>query len=176
MNSSAKVTIAFLAAAALGAAVFTGCTTNDTTTPPADVDSGTDQGSTSSGGTDTGSTDDSGAAAVPVGTGCADNQQKEGVVSVDCQTCLETKCCDQLKGCFNIPVEAGTTDKVDCDTYATCVSDCNNDADPDTCVTTQCDPVAQDGIPDAYSQIITCASDPTNECATACGFDADAGM
>ena len=185
MNASAKVTAVLLACAALGTAVFSGCTVNSTSNN--DTDGGNtsgSSGSTSGDGTSGGSTSgttgtgtDGGGTGVPVGTGCAENKQKEGVVSVECQTCLETKCCTELKGCFNV---AATGDKVDCDDYATCASKCHDDAaaeadggDPSdletACITDLCNPAAVDGIPAAYDAIIACG-EKTENCKDACGL------
>ena len=174
MNSSAKLTSVLLAVGALGVAVFSGCTVNSTTSN--DLDGGTSSSGSSSGGSSSGSTSTSDAGdagdaapAIPVGEACAGNNQKEGLVSTSCQTCLEQKCCTELKGCFNITVSDNT--KVDCEEHSRCVSDCQENPGPSgdslKCEADNCTPTAGDGIPAAYDKIVTCGE---TKCATECGL------
>ena len=161
MNSSAKMTaISFLAAAALGAVIFTGCTTGSGTVD--DTDGGTQTNNKDSGTTpktDGGTTDtDSGPAAT-----CESKQQGD-FVDAKCQACLAGACCTELKGCFNAAVDdAGG--KLDCNDYSTCINDCTGtEAELEACYTA-CDGAAADGIAQAYTGIETCA---TTNCNTEC--------
>jgi hypothetical protein len=165
MNSSAKLTAVLLAATALGVAVFSGCTVNSTS------DSNTDGGATSgssSGGTSGTARNDAGDSG-PV-LACEGNKQVEGVVSTECQTCLEQNCCAQLKGCFNIEVP-DSGDKVDCETYSACLSQCAEENPNDQKARQDCEQVcelsAAEGVSDAYDKIITCGE---GSCQTVCGL------
>jgi hypothetical protein len=92
--------------------------------------------------------------------------QKEAIGTTECQTCLEQKCCTELKSCFNIvPDDSGT--KVDCDEYATCIANCQTtggDGEQD-CIDA-CNLTAADGVETAYGTIETCGA---SNCATECG-------
>jgi hypothetical protein len=158
MKFSAKfTTVSFLAAAAIGAGAlaFGGCT----------VTSGTvndDGGPTVTPENDGGTGTDGSTAAT-----CEGNTQKADLVSADCQACLDTKCCTELKGCFNAPVtsDGGGTD--DCNAFSTCISFCYQNAQPGACLD-ECAAAAGDGIPDAYQGIIDCAK--ANGCETVCNL------
>ena len=167
MNSSAKMTtLSFLAAAALGAVVFTGCTVSSGTSN--DTDGGTqnndekDAGSTDE--TDAGETPDSGDVKA-----CETNdKQTAPLISAECQSCLDTSCCSQLTACFSIPgdEQAGT---VDCNVYAKCIADCGEkQGDELTKCYEECDLVAAEGVAQGYDGVVTCAA--TN-CKTPCGVE-----
>ncbi len=169
-----RSTASFLAAMAFGsgAAVYMGCTVTSGTIDDDNggtgtrFDAGTDAGD---GGTTTTNPD-----AAPVGTVCQDLKQKEQLVGDACQACLETTCCAQLKGCYNVVPPDNTT--VDCDTYARCVgpsegggNDCTvldpaQDAGADCEL---CRTAAAPGVVEGFNAIFTCAS--TN-CQTECGL------
>jgi hypothetical protein len=159
MNSSAKMTtISFLAAAALGAVVFAGCTVGSGTVD--DTDGGTVTPTPDSGTSDTGSTDtDSGPAAT-----CESKQQGD-FINATCQACLANSCCTELKGCFDLAgdADAGT---VDCNEYSTCIDDCGTkpEAERDACYS-DCDLTAAPGVQTAYESITTCA---TTNCSAEC--------
>jgi hypothetical protein len=159
MNSSAKMTaVSFLAAAALGAAVFTGCTVGSGTVD--DTDGGTTTPKTDSGTSDTGKPDTDGG-----GTATCESKQQGDFIDAKCQACLAGSCCTELKGCFDIAgdVDAG---KVDCNDYSTCIDDCGTkpDAEREACYA-DCDTTAADGVQTAYDKITACAD--TN-CKDAC--------
>lgn len=170
MNSSAKMTaVTLLAVAALGAAVATqGCTITSGT------DSDTDGGATSSSGSSgqsSGGTADGGSAP----KACVGNKQAEnnGFAPESCQTCLEQKCCTQLKTCFDIAAdEAGTT--LDCNAYVECTDECQKKPAADIADCQQaCDDNAAAGVVKAYDAIPECGK---ASCAKECGFEgADGG-
>src|SRR5262245_750248 len=67
------------------------------------------------------STSDSGGDAQQ-GPACEGNQQTYQFPGGEgCQTCLEENCCTQLKGCFNLGVDAGD---INCNEYAPCIVNC----------------------------------------------------
>lgn len=149
---SAKVTtVSFVAAAALGAAAlaFAGCTVTGGTV---DNDGGP--------AVDTGSPD------APVAT-CEGNKQAGSLVSAACQSCLNAKCCTELKGCFNATVipDAGGTE--DCNEFSKCISFCYEKAQPQACLE-ECAAAAGDGIPDRYQDFIDCAK--AKGCETLCNL------
>ena len=166
MNSSAKVSVVtLLAAAALGAAVFTqGCTATSGTDN--DTDGGTQSSSGTSGASSSGTSGrpatDAGGDAAPTNA-CAGNKQSadNGFAPATCQPCLEQKCCDKLKTCFDIP---DTAEALDCNEYTECTDKCATDADPTTCQK-DCDDLAVPGVVDAYDAIVTCGG---SSCKTEC--------
>lgn len=167
MNSSAKFSaFSFLAAAALGAAAITGCTLSSGTVD--DTDGGTWNNDKDSGtpATDGGATD-SGTDGGDTLT-CESKQEGE-FISPECQSCLATSCCTELKTCFDI---AGDDDEglVDCNEYASCVDACGaiTDAEEAADCYETCDSIATDnGVVAAYDAILSCG---TTSCATVCGL------
>jgi hypothetical protein len=166
MKSSAKTTaVSFLAAAALGAAAFLGCSVESGTVD--DTDGGTQNNDKDSGKTDSGTTDSGGET---VST-CTD-KQKGVFVSETCQACLDTKCCSELTACYTIPSDEATG-KVDCNDYDSCIDECSTKGDDQLEACYQdCDDVAATGVQDAYEAIETCG---TTNCATECGVEAPDG-
>lgn len=173
MNSSAKTTLTFLASAALGAAIFMGCTVTSGTTN--DTDGGTqnnrtndddkDSGTTNTGNDSGGSTD----ADAAVGSQCQ-SKQTDFIVSVACQACLETSCCTELQGCYDLPAD-GNAGQVDCNGYTECIDalrdECNAKPTPqevEACFA-PCDTTAAPGVQAAYKTLTTCLA---TSCATAC--------
>jgi hypothetical protein len=172
MNSSAKTTaVSFLAAVALGAAVLVGCTIEsgtvddtDTGTRPGDKDKDKDSG------TPDDKEKDSGTPETGVAPTCTANQ-KSVFVDDKCQACLSTKCCTELKSCFDVPADpaAGT---VDCNEYTACIDEyreeCNakpTQDERDECFAI-CDTTAAAGVKEGYESIVTCAE---SSCAAECG-------
>src|SRR5262245_17040067 len=148
MNSSAKITtVSFLAAAALGAAVFMGCTTTSTTVD--DTDGGTSTSKTDSGSSSSGG--DSGG-----GGATCESKQQGTFISDTCQACAEKSCCTQLKTCFDLPGD-DANGKVDCNAYTTCIDDCGTkpEGELETCYK-DCDDTAADGVQTAYEAIESC--------------------
>ncbi len=162
MNSSAKKSaLSFLAAAALGAAAIMGCsvstgsgTVDDTdggthNNDNKDKDAGSDKADT---GTDTPQT-------------CELPTQTSKVEPAACQTCLEQKCCLEMKNCYALPGdEAGG--KVDCDGLKQCLDDCAKDPDTEKDCSKGCvDDLAAPGVKDAFASILTCQEQSCNaEC------------
>ena len=156
MNSSVKTTaFTMLTAAALGAAVWMGCTTTSGTTgDDGDAGDGTGpgkEGNQGNGGPD-GAADGGPDTAAPA---CEISNQKSQLDSEECQTCLEGSCCSALKSCFDIAVEADAG-KLDCNGYVDCYEGCQKDTNPDKCVTDDCDGNAATGVAAAFKEIITC--------------------
>ncbi|HVH42282.1 MAG TPA: hypothetical protein VM925_08050 [Labilithrix sp.] len=156
MNSSAKITaFSFLAAAALGAAVFTGCTVTSGTVDDTDggtTNNGTDAGTQSETGTGT----DSGPTCEPPTQGTPFEP------AADCQPCVAANCCAELVGCFSLP----GGDKLDCDGFKECVDSC----DTDDCINGagnegSCVNLAAPGVAAAYQAISECGE---QKCATQC--------
>lgn len=170
MNTSAKITtVTFLAAMALGATVLTGgCSVNSTTSSdtdggPSSSSGGSSSGGSSSGGSSSGSTSDGGGDA---GATCQGNDKQTFTFPDACQACLESKCCDKLKACYN--QDPGDAGDVDCNTYSSCISDCNakpEGAEQDACYEV-CDNATNNAITAAYEILTNCGN--TN-CATECG-------
>jgi hypothetical protein len=163
MNSSAKTTaISFLAAAALGAAVFMGCTVESGTVD--DTDGGTQNTDKDSG---TGTPSDSGSSNNDAGGGSTCESKQQGIfVDETCQACVEKSCCTQLKTCYDLPSDTANG-KVDCNEYDTCIDDCGAKPDDQLAACYQdCDDTAAAGVQAAYEAIETCAE---TSCATECG-------
>ena len=165
MNTSAKMTaFSLLAASALGVAAFVGCTTSSS------LSDDTDGGHRDSGLTDDGST-----GGFQVGDICKTTYQQGAFGSTTCQQCLDTKCCTQLKGCFDLAgIDAGGT-QATCEAYSDCTAGCQDEATPQKVQECQdlCD-VATPQFVAPYDQIEACGR---SSCATECEFDApgDAG-
>ena len=163
MHSSVKTkATSLLTALALGAVVLSGCSSKDTTKKKKDTgipddavilnpnDPGTGSGNP---GNPTGSS----------GPTCDTNQDTD-FISPKCQSCLSSKCCDTLQGCFDITADGDTQD---CNDYATCIDDCSTKstkADRDGCYGA-CDQKAADGVASAYAKIEDCA---IKSCESAC--------
>jgi hypothetical protein len=166
MTMSAKWTaVSFFALTALaaGSVAFAGCTV--TSGDPDDIEGGTGNNNP---GTDAAtsetSTGDSSTAAV-----CEGNKQTSGdFVNATCQAKLNSVCCAELKGCFNLVVEAdagGATD--DCNKYAACVDFARSQPTQQEQIDAQaeCDLSAPKSVQDAYGAIEQCATDKANaEC------------
>ncbi len=163
-------TLSFLAATAfgMGAAVYTGCTVTSGEIDDFDGGTGTtiDSGTASDAG-DAGTAAD----AAPIGTVCSGLQQKAQLIDDACQLCLETTCCGQLKGCYNVTPGDGT---VNCDDYAACVDEnsCeldpakpSSDTDAGALLCDGCRSAADPKVPPAFNEIFTCAS---QNCKAAC--------
>ncbi len=157
-------TVSVAAALSLvGAAIgFTGCTVTSGTI---DDDGGTvkpnDGGSRD--GTTTNPTDSGTDVQV---VSCEGNNQQEDLVSAECQTCLEGHCCTELKGCFNVSVDAGD---VTCSDYADCIINCNSTDSGDVgACESECASAAGETIANAYQAILNCGAQ--NGCSTACGI------
>src|SRR5688572_22504428 len=101
MKFSAKTTtITFLAGSVLGAASLAGgCTVNSTSNTDTDGGTSTSSSGSSSGGSSGTPATDSGTDATAAA--CTDNTKQTAKFPAGCQTCMESKCCDKLKGCFN---------------------------------------------------------------------------
>jgi hypothetical protein len=187
MNSSAKLTVVtLLAAAALGVAVISACTINSTTSNDTDgglssTSSTTSGGTTSSSGSTTssgGTTSSSGSTTSSSGDPAACVTKQDAGTIFDppaCQTCLQGHCCSELTTCFNI---AGDSTHFDCNDYSDCVaSECDHPDAGDNCgdscnFATGGDGGAAgggNGVVDAYQAILHCGAIPTN-CQTVCGF------
>lgn len=172
MNSSAKTTaISLLAAAALGATIFMGCTVTSGTSDDVDGDTqhnNNDNKDASKGDDANTSTpqDDGGNTAT-----CETKRSSEYIVSPTCQACLDTKCCAEQTTCFAIEAPADES-KVDCNDYAACIDayfdECSGKAtqeETDQCFEV-CDLTAADGVQAAYEAIESCGG---THCAEECG-------
>lgn len=165
MKLSAKITtVTFLAAVALGAATLTGgCSVNSTTSTDTDGGPSSSSGGSSGTGSSSGSTttDGGGDAAA---TTCEGNEKQTFKFPDACQACLDTKCCDKLKACYG--QDPGDAGDVDCNTYSSCISDCNAAATPEDSCYDACDNATNQAIKTSYDILTQCAD--TN-CATECG-------
>ena len=96
----------------------------------------------------------------------AENAQNRADIGADCQSCLDTSCCSQLKGCFNLApgdTDAGTAAS-DCNAYAHCIIFCDNDfaqdAGGDAGAVMECEAECaastSDAITAAYNDLLTC--------------------
>jgi hypothetical protein len=161
MNSSAKMTVAsFLAALALGAAAFTGCTATSGTVDNTDAGGSTGNPDSGTGNPDT-------------GTGTATCEGTQPLVQdPTCQACVTAKCCTELQGCFAI--QAAPPEKpYDCKGYVDEIASCNEkpEAERQSCYD-DTDLTAADGIVDAVQKVQDCQ---TTKCATECGEQTDGG-
>jgi hypothetical protein len=157
MTLSAKWTaVSFFAVTALaaGSVAFAGCTVTSGT--PSDIEGGTGVTPGTDSGAET-STGDSSVAAT-----CEGNKQTSGdFKSAACQAALNSECCTELKGCFNLVPDAdggGASDN--CDTYVKCVDLAQ--AQPTQAEKEQaqkeCDLGAPKQVQDAYDAIVACAT------------------
>ncbi len=167
MNSSAKTTtFSFLAAAALGAAVFMGCTVTSGTVD--DTDGGTQDNDKDGGSnSDTGTPDSGG------GETCSNTHQTNMFEPAACQSCMESKCCLELDNCFKIPSDEASG-KFGCNDFKLCLDDCvkpNEDGTEKTedeineCYTGCADTLAAEGVVTAWQSVTACAE---QSCATEC--------
>lgn len=171
MNSSATTTtLSFLAAAALGAAMFMGCTITSSTTD--DTDGGTRINDTDK---DKDKDKDTPEAGAPEGGGEAcESPQKTPFEPAACQSCMESNCCLELKNCFNIG-EDTANGKLGCDGFRECIDDCDKpnddgtektDKQKTTCYQELCsDLIAADGVVTAWQSILACTE---QSCKTDC--------
>ena len=116
-----------LTAVAAGSFAFAGCTV--TSSNPPDTEGGVGNPPVDGGSGDSLDVFDS-----AVATKCEGNNQTGGdLFSAACQSKLNTLCCAELKGCFNLTVTAndawllGGTDN--CDKYSACIDLCTKKAD-----------------------------------------------
>lgn len=162
MNWSSKLTaISFLAVAALGAAPFMGgCTTDSKTS--GDTTGGDDDDSDDDDINTPGDDDDTKDDAGTTPSTCEGNKQEADFDPPELQTCLESKCCTELKTCFDI---ADGDDGVGCEVYATCMATCSEDVDAgdETCFDA-CDSSTSQAVIDAYNAILSCGADSANKC------------
>lgn len=173
MNSSTKMTaLSLLAAGAVGLLAFVGCTTDSSLDN--DVDGGNPDVDDNDGGTEPTEEDagDSGTTPFVVGSVCKTTYQESSLpyqdpadTTKDCQRCLETSCCADLRACYNAAPTAGSDPPFTCEEYAKCISECQEDPDPDAC-NELCDTAATEDIRNGYSLIVLCVD--TGACATAC--------
>jgi hypothetical protein len=157
MTLSAKWTaVSFFAMTALaaGSFAFAGCTVTSGT--PSNIEGGTGTPTGDSGTAET-STGDSSTPAT-----CEGNKQASGdFKSAACQAALNVDCCTELKGCFNLVIDAdagGATDN--CDTYVKCVDLAQKQptqADKEA-AQKECDLGAPKSVQDAYDAIVACAT------------------
>ena len=121
MNSSAKSTaaISFLAAAALGAVVFMGCTVDSNTSGDVTGDD------TSTEEQDSGTANDD--AATPQDDAATGSTCATWSENFTAQACLDTHCCSEQAACAAI--ERSDNVPVTCDEYATCIAKVTKDAE-----------------------------------------------
>jgi hypothetical protein len=162
MTLSAKWTVVSffaLTSVAAGSVAFAGCTV--TSGNPVDSDSGTPvKNPNPTPGTDSG-TGDSAVAT----TTCEGNKQMSGdIVGPACQAKLNTACCPELKGCFDIVLAAdptGTRGTDNCDKYRTCLDTCETSGNTGDGGLMACDSdcvaLTQDSVVEAYNAILMCA-------------------
>ena len=168
MNSSAKMTtVSFLAAAALGAAVFMGCTVTSGTVD--DTDGGTQNNNNNNdgggGGNDSGSQPETGTEACQ-----APQPDTAKFEPAACQSCYESKCCLELTNCFSLPGDEANG-KLDCAGFKSCLDDCAGKPagqEQDDCITECTDVLAADGVVDAWRSLQTCND---QQCATECASE-----
>jgi hypothetical protein len=172
--STKRIAVSFVAlAVAAGTVAFAGCTATNGTGNDADGGSGppatVDASTTDSAVPDSAVPDsavvvaDAGADAdADAGGACVGNKQTGGdFVSAACQAALNTACCAELKGCFNLvvtPVDGGAND--DCATYAACVDVARAQPTPaqQQAAQAECDLGAPQNVQNAYDAIVTCAT------------------
>src|SRR6478752_1274493 len=128
MSLNAKWTaVSFLTLSALaaGSFAFAGCTVTSSSPNDSEGGIGNPSNPDSSTTADTSTGTDASTAT------CEGNKQTSGdFVNAQCQAALNAECCTELKGCFNIVVDAdagGATD--DCNTFAKCVDLCRAETD-----------------------------------------------
>lgn len=179
MNARASWTTYFLVATlAVGAGgLAMGCTVTTGTVDDRNGGSGTD----TRGDDDDDDDADAGADAAtdsesPVST-CEGNKQDVVLISAACQACLDTSCCGELKGCFNL--DPGTDDQgqpnATCSEYGTYYGECSascdakhpsDDAAYNQCIEDECRIASGNpAIANAWDAILTCAVD---KCASTC--------
>jgi len=167
MKSSAMmIRFSFLAAAALGAAMFMGCTVTSGSVD--DTDGGTQDNDDDK---DAGSQQETGTP--DTGGGTCSTSQTSNFEPAACQSCMEGKCCLELTNCFNIPND-DANGKLGCNDFKVCLDDCvkpNEDGtaktdDEVTACNTECTEVlAADGVAQAWLSVQSCAE---QSCATEC--------
>ena len=171
MMSIKWTTVSFLAVATLGAGAFAfgGCTvTSGTPTDPGGtVKDGGETSSNDSGGGGT----DAGTDAPTTATCEGNTNQKSKLVSDECQSCLDTNCCGELKACFNKePSPDGGADGgagSECNDYAKCIAFCySSQGGAQTCLD-ECN-AGTPNVVNEYDAIITCAEN--KGCKTPCGL------
>jgi hypothetical protein len=163
MTMSAKWTaVSFLALTALaaGSVAFAGCTV--TSGNPTDIDGGTGNPAPDA------ATGDSSTGETSTAVVCEGNKQTSGdFVNATCQAKLNAVCCAELKGCFNLVVEADAGAADDCNKYAACVDFAQKQPTQKEKEDAQaeCDLSAPKSVQDAYGLIEQCAVDNANvEC------------
>lgn len=168
MNSSAKkTTLSFLAAAALGAVVFMGCSVSSGTVD--DTDGGTQNNDKDAGNNNN---NDSGQQS-ETGTGdkCESTQPETAKFKPEaCQTCLEKSCCLEIKNCFSLPGDADNG-KLDCAGFKDCLDDCSAKPagqEQDDCIKECTDTLAAAGVVDAWQSLTACTD---QSCATECAAE-----
>ena len=104
-----------------------------------------------------------------------ENTQNRTDFGADCQSCLDTSCCTELKNCFNLApgqTDAGTAAS-DCNTYAHCIVFCDNDVAADAgndagtiqACEDECAAATSDGVTAAYDGVLGCAkTNCSNRC------------
>lgn len=163
MTMSAKwTTVSFFALSALaaGSFAFAGCTV--TSGNPDDIEGGTGNKPAVDSSTGDASKTDAGGAV------CEGNKQTGGdLVSASCQAKLNAVCCAELKGCFNLVVDADGGAADDCNKYATCVDFARKQPTEKERMDEQanCDLASPKSVQDAYGLIEACATNKANtEC------------
>jgi hypothetical protein len=89
---------------------------------------------------------------------CAGNLQSSGdLLNATCQAKLNAVCCAELKGCFNLVVQAGTAD---CNAYAKCTAMAGTAGSPAAAqaAQAQCDQSTSTAVLNAYDAIVACAA------------------
>lgn len=168
MTMSAKWTaVSFFAITALaaGSFAFAGCTV--TSGNPDDIDGG--GGNNNNNNNQDSSAGDSSTTDSSTPATCEGNKQTSGdFVNATCQAKLNAVCCAELKGCFNLVVNAadgGASD--DCNTYSKCVDLARSQATQADreAAQAECDLGAPKEVQDAYDAITNCATEKANaEC------------
>lgn len=158
MTLSAKWTaVSFFAITALaaGSFAFAGCTV--TSGNPNDIEGGT--GITPPVDSGTTPVDSS------VPATCSPNAQTGDFVSAKCQAKLNSVCCAELKGCFNLVVQADGGASDDCNTYSKCVDLAKTQATQadKEAAQAECDLGAPKEVQNAYGLIEDCATQKAND-------------
>ena len=133
LSAKSHVAVSFIASLALGAVAFAGCTVTSGTVD--DTDGGTSSSTSSSGGSSSGSTSSRSGSTGDSGTDAASTCEPNNQTSdfappnygAECQSCAESKCCNEVQACFNQDPNAGDDAgaNVGCDDYKKCIDDCN---------------------------------------------------